>query len=93
VIAALALLLLVLSARFTRDLGPRAGLWLVAASVLWLVCDKPMEGSTVLRVSKNHGVTAADLTGFAGVALGLHQARSLVVRRARRLSPSRRGRR
>jgi hypothetical protein len=90
---ALALLLLILAARFTRGRGPRAGLWLVAASVLWLVLDKPMEGSTVLRMTKNHGISGADLSGIAGVALGLHQAWPLVVRRARQLRLVRGGRR
>ncbi len=91
-IAALTLVLLVLAARFTRDRGPRAGLWLVAASVLWLVCDKPMEGPVLLRVSKYHGVSGADLAGFAGVVLGVHQAWPLLVRRARGLAPRRRRR-
>jgi hypothetical protein len=89
VIPALALLLLVLTAYFTRGRGPRAGLWLVAVSVLWLACNKPVEGAIVMSLSENHGVTGADLAGLAGVTLGLRQAWPLVVRRARQLAPSR----
>jgi hypothetical protein len=89
VIAALALLLLVLAAYFSRGRGPRAGLWLVAVSVLWLVCNKPVEGPIMVTVSENHGVTGADLAGIGGVVLGLHQAWPLVVRRARLLASNR----
>ena len=84
-IAGLVLVALVLISRYTARRGPRAGYLLVLVSVLWLFADKSMEGSRLLRVTQDHGLTAADLAGLVGIALGLHQAWPDVVRRARRL--------
>jgi hypothetical protein len=74
VIAGLVLVALVLTVRFTHARRPRAGYLLMLVAVLWLVVDKAMEGPTVLYVTANHGLTAADLAGLVAVLLGLHQA-------------------
>jgi hypothetical protein len=85
VTAGLVLVALVLTARYTFRRGPRAGYLLVAVSLLWLVVDKGMEGARLVRVTQDHGLTAADLAGLVGLAVGLHQAWPDVVRRWRRL--------
>jgi hypothetical protein len=84
VIAGLVLVALVLTVRFTRLRSPRAGYLLVLVALVWLVVDKEMEGSVVVRVTRTHGLTAADLTGLLVLALGLRQAWPDVVRRLRR---------
>jgi hypothetical protein len=85
-IAGLVLVALVLTAHFSRGRGARAGYVLIAVSVLWILVDKGLgEGPTLMRITKNHGLTAADLAGLAGIALGLRQAWPDVVRRSKRL--------
>ncbi|MGC4110514.1 MAG: hypothetical protein QM747_08855 [Nocardioides sp.] len=81
-IAGVVLVALVLTVRFTTGRRPRAGYVLMAVAVLWLLVDKAMEGPTVLYVSPDHGLTAADLAGLVGLALGLRQAWPDVVRRS-----------
>lgn len=84
-IAGLVLVALVLTVRFTRPRGARAGYLLMLVALLWLVVDKAMEGPTVVSVTAAHGLTAADLAGLVTLALGLHQAWPDVVRRLRRV--------
>jgi hypothetical protein len=40
-------------------------LLLVAASVVWLLTDGPVEGDILLRLTSSHGVTVADLAAVA----------------------------
>ncbi len=47
--------------------------------------QEPMEGATLVRVTQDHGLTAADLAGLVGIGLGLRQAWPDLVRRSRRL--------
>jgi len=69
VISGLALVLLLVTAG-TADRTGAFGPWaLLAASLLWLVLNKQMEGHIIWRVSDHHGLTAADLAGLAGLAL------------------------
>ena len=54
---------------------PRTGRYgaaaLVLTSVLWLFVNKHgMEGAILVTVSTDHGLTAGDLVGFTGIALG-----------------------
>jgi hypothetical protein len=84
VIAGLVLVALVLTARFTRLRGATAGYVLVVVSLVWLAADKTMEGATVITFTPDHGLTAGDLAGVVGLALGLHQAWPDAVRRLRR---------
>ena len=54
---------------------PRTGRYgaaaLVLTSVLWLIVNKDrMEGAILWTVSAHHGLTAGDLVGIAGIALG-----------------------
>ncbi len=83
-VAAVVLVCLLLMAGLSRELGaPGAGL-LAAVSLLWLLVNTPMEGPTLLTVTHDHGVTGADLAGFAGLVLA-------VVRVAGAIRASRRG--
>ena len=84
-IAGLVLVALVLTAHFSRGRGPRAGYVLMAVSVLWILVDKAGEGARLVRVTQDHGLTAADLAGLVGIGLGLRQAWPDLVRRSRRL--------
>ena len=85
-IAGLVLVALVLTAHFSRGRGPRAGYVLMAVSVLWILVDKGLgEGARLVRVTQDHGLTAADLAGLVGIGLGLRQAWPDLVRRSRRL--------
>jgi hypothetical protein len=81
VIAGLVLVALVVTARFTRLRSARAGYLLIVVSLAWLVADKSMEGPTLISLDADHGLTAADLAGVVGLALGAHQAWPDVVRR------------
>ena len=72
-IAGLVLVALLLTARVSLRYGVAGGVALVLVSGLWLVVDKQLEGPVLLRVTRNHGLTAADLAGLVGLALGLHQ--------------------
>ncbi len=83
--AGLVLVALVLTARYTLGRGPRAGYLLIVVSLLWLLADKTMEGAHLVRITQDHGLTAADLAGLVGIGLGLRQAWPDVVRRWKRL--------
>jgi hypothetical protein len=66
----LGLAALVLAAAVGPRFGRPGGALLAAASVLWLLVNKTMEGGTLLVVvPRTHGVTAADLGGLAGLGL------------------------
>ena len=83
-LASVVLACLVLSAGFSAQLGGRGVVLLAAMSLLWLLVNGPMEGAVLVKVSKQHGFTAADLAGVAG--LGLAAYRGLEWRRRRRPS-------
>jgi hypothetical protein len=54
----------------TADLTGRAGAGAVALlSVAWLLVNGPVEGLVLVRFTPHHGLTGADLAGFAGLAL------------------------
>jgi hypothetical protein len=38
-------------------------------SVGWLLVNGPVEGLVLVRLTADHGLTGADLAGFAGLAL------------------------
>lgn len=84
--AGLVLVALVLTARYTLRRGAVAGYLLVTVSIAWLLVDKTMEGPTLVSLTQDHGLTAADLTGVVCVGLGLRQAWPDLVRRSKRLS-------
>jgi hypothetical protein len=75
------LVALVLAARFTRLQGVWAGYLLIVVSLAWLLVDKSMEGATLIDFDAEHGLTAGDLAGVVGLALGINQAWPDVVRR------------
>jgi hypothetical protein len=46
-----------------------AALLLIPAAIGWLVINRPFEGPTLLTLSWNHGITAADLFSVAALAI------------------------
>ena len=80
-IAAIVLAGLVLAAGLSGLLGARGAAVLAALSLLWLVVNDPMEGTVLLTFSAGHGLTGADLAGFAGLAIAAY--RGLAIRRVR----------
>ena len=69
VVAAIVLAGLVLAAGLSPVLRTGGVALLAAMSVLWLVVNAPMEGPVLVTFSAAHGITGADLAGFAGLAL------------------------
>jgi hypothetical protein len=64
------LVALVVAAALGPRFGRRGGLVLAAASVVWLLANKTMEGGIlVVVVPGKHGLTSADLGGLAGLAI------------------------
>ena len=79
-LAALVLTGLVLAAGLSPRFGLAGAVVLAGVSILWLVVNGPMEGPTLVRLSATHGITGADVAGFAGLGLAAWQ----VVRARRR---------
>ncbi len=44
-------------------------LGLVAAAVLWLLVNKPLEGPTLIAFDDTHGLTVGDLPALAALVL------------------------
>jgi hypothetical protein len=86
VVAAVVLVCLVLSAGFTSWSSGWGAALLAGLSVLWLVVNNPMEGVVLVQLSAGHGITGADLTGLAGLALATSRGAS-ALRRGRRNLP------
>ena len=84
-VAALALAALVAAAGLSSTCRVRGVVALVLISLVWLVVNKPMEGALILKVSRGHGLTGADLAGFVGLALAAY--RGALIRRARSRRP------
>lgn len=80
-VAALVLVLLLLTARFSMRYGVAGGVALALVGGLWLVADKPMEGPTLVRVTQDHGLASADVVGLVAIALGVAQVISARRRR------------
>ncbi len=70
-VAGVVLALLVLSAGTSDRTGRLGALALLALSVLWLRVNGGMEGAILVSFTEDHGLTAADLAGFAGGAIAL----------------------
>jgi hypothetical protein len=57
-----------------RRMGLITAVWLIATAISLGIAAKTSIGPVVLKLSKNHGVHAGDLAGFAGCYLtGLPQ--------------------
>jgi hypothetical protein len=69
VIAGLVLAALVLLAGTLDRTGPVGAGVLAVASVVWLIVNGPVEGRTLITVTRGHGLTTADLAGLAGLGL------------------------
>jgi hypothetical protein len=81
VVAAIVLAGLVLTAGLSGTLKRGGAAVLGAMSLLWLVVNAPMEGPMLVTFTPAHGVTGADLAGFAGLALAAY--RGFAVRHVR----------
>lgn len=60
---------LVVAAWWSPRAGRAGAVTLAAVSVLWLLVNDPMEGPVLLTVAEDHGLTAADLAGLAGLLI------------------------
>ena len=60
---------LVLAVALSTSSGRVAGAILAVVSCLWLLVNVPMEGAVLLEVIPDHGLTAGDLAGIAGLLL------------------------
>jgi hypothetical protein len=80
-LAGVMLLALVLVAYVAPRHGLAGGCALMAAGLLWLACNKSMEGRTIIHVTPGHGFTVADLAGVAAIVLGARQVRRGLPRR------------
>ena len=80
-VAAVVLAGLVMAAGLSGMLGARGAAVLAALSLLWLVVNDPMEGTVLMTFSPGHGLSGADLAGFAGLTLAAH--RGFTLRRIR----------
>jgi hypothetical protein len=69
VLPAIVLACLVLAAGLSGRSGIVGHVALGGLSVLWLLVNKPMEGPVLVILTPGHGVSGADLAGFAGLAL------------------------
>ena len=67
--AALVLVALVVLAAAGRRLGWWGAVSLAGVSLLWLLLNAPMEGAVLVHFTDAHGLTAADLAGFAGLLI------------------------
>ena len=72
-IAALVLAALVLAAGIGTSYGRLGAVALAVLSVLWVLVNGPMEGPTLLVLSRHHGVTGGDLTGLVGLGLAAYR--------------------
>lgn len=79
----LVLLTLVLLAGTLERTRLPGALLLIVASVVWLRLNVPMEGALLWHLNDRHGLTAADLAGLGGGALGLAYAVRWRPRRGR----------
>ncbi len=48
-----------------------ASIGLAGVSLLWLLVNQPMEGQTLVELTRLHGLTEADLAGLAGLGLAV----------------------
>jgi hypothetical protein len=74
-VAAAVLVGLVLVAGLSGTHGVRGAALLAGVSVLWLLVNQPMEGIILFQFPGPHGLTGADLAGFAGLVLAAVRAR------------------
>jgi len=69
VIAALVLVAMLVLAALSDRTGRAGAVALALASVLWFLVNTSMEGPVLIRFTAEHGLTAADLAGFAGLGI------------------------
>ncbi len=68
-VPALVLVAMFVLAALSDRTGRAGAAALAAVSVLWLLVNTPMEGAILLSVTTNHGLTAGDLVGLAGLGI------------------------
>jgi uncharacterized membrane protein len=82
VLVGLVLVALVLLAAASGRWGLPGAVALAAVSVLWLLVNGSAEGPVLWAVTENHGLTATDLGGLAGLGVAAWRARRAWRRRA-----------
>ncbi|MGC5247763.1 hypothetical protein ACPXB3_12650 [Gordonia sp. DT219] len=45
----------------------RAALVLIVVGIAWVIWNKPLEGSTMIRITDRHGITEADLLSLVAL--------------------------
>jgi hypothetical protein len=72
-LAPVVLVLLVLAAGVSDRTGRAGALVLAALAVVWTLVNNPMEGPLLLFLTREHGVTGADLTSLAAFAIAAYR--------------------
>lgn len=80
-LAGLVLVLLVLAAGLSAETGLTGAVVLGLASVAWLAVNGGMEGYVLWSVNVDHGVSAADLSGLAGMGLAFWRGKQALTNR------------
>ena len=72
-LAGIVLAALLLAAGIGGKFGRRGAIALAVVSLLWFVVNGPVEGPTLIVVTRSHGLTVADLAGLAGLGLAVYR--------------------
>ncbi|HXT43354.1 MAG TPA: hypothetical protein VN748_04445 [Pseudonocardiaceae bacterium] len=67
--------------RMARRMGLITAVWLIATAISLGIAAKTSIGPVVLKLSKNHGVHAGDLVGFAGCYLSALAVTAKILRK------------
>ncbi len=76
VLLALTVMGVVLAVTATKVWDLAVAVLLLAASIVWLLVDSPIEGAVLVKVSRGHGLTSGDLLALPAATLAV----ALVVR-------------
>lgn len=55
-----------------RTAGRTAALALVALGVVWMLANEPMEGATLVPLTRGHGITDADMLSIGGFVVAAY---------------------
>jgi hypothetical protein len=81
VLVAVVLVALVLLAAVSGRSGLPGAVALAVVSVLWLLVNGSAEGPLLWSLNSEHGLTATDLGGLAGLAVAVWRGRQAWTRR------------
>jgi len=80
-VPALVLVAMIVVAATGRRTGRAGAVALALLSLLWLLTNSPMEGPVLVSFTADHGFTAGDLAGVAGLAVAVWRFRKSPPRR------------